>query len=272
VCDLSLFLSLALPSLCLSLIYITTPKLHAEMDTKRKGIGYACLDTLKRLTSKNSVLAVHREKHGLSYERAEKIWTMYLEYMTIKARWMDYRSEMKFSTSPEVDELWHTHLLNTESYHELMELIREINPMVKFIHHSEKNAEDPDDVKEARRKAAAEAYQETFRKECQWFEEEQSATDSDADASDDDGELWDYIFVDILTHTGRKFDVRINVNRTVGFLKRLIQDKEGIPVDQQRLIFRGAQLLDSPALKDYNIQRDCVDPPLIHLVLRLRGC
>jgi len=269
VCDLSLFLSLALPSLCLSLIYITTPKLHAEMDTKRKGIGYACLDTLKRLTSKNSVLAVHREKHGLSYERAEKIWTMYLEYMTIKARWMDYRSEMKFSTSPEVDELWHTHLLNTESYHELMELIREINPMVKFIHHSEKNAEDPDDVKEARRKAAVDAYRETFGKECQWFEEEQSATDSDADTSDDDfGELWDYILVHVKTLTGKTITIRVNRNRTVLFLKRLFQDKEGIPVDQQRLIFAGRQLEDGRTLKDQNIQRDST----LDFVQRLRGC
>jgi len=75
------------------------------------------------------------------------------------------------------------------------------------------------------------------------------------------------MLVKVKTLTGKEIEIDIDPNDKIERIKERVEEKEGIPPPQQRLIFGGKQMADDKSAKDYNIEAGSV----LHLVLALRG-
>jgi ubiquitin len=71
----------------------------------------------------------------------------------------------------------------------------------------------------------------------------------------------------VTTLRGAHIALEVEPTDCISHLKAKIQDKEGVPVREQRLVYGGKQLQDDATLQDYSIQKGST----IHLVLRVVG-
>ncbi|KAB8292494.1 hypothetical protein EYC80_008205 [Monilinia laxa] len=75
------------------------------------------------------------------------------------------------------------------------------------------------------------------------------------------------MLITILTLTGRELELDIETNDKILIVKEKIEEQEGVPPSQQRLIYRGKQMLDEKEVGEYGVEERVT----LHLVLALRG-
>ncbi|SAM04067.1 hypothetical protein [Absidia glauca] len=75
------------------------------------------------------------------------------------------------------------------------------------------------------------------------------------------------MFIKVKTLTGKEIEIDIEPNDTIARIKERVEEKEGIPPPQQRLIYGGKQMADEMTASHYTIEGGSV----LHLVLALRG-
>lgn len=84
----------------------------------------------------------------------------------------------------------------------------------------------------------------------------------------DDLDAVSEVTIFVKTLTNQTITLRVFPNDTIVAVKKQIAATEGIPIDQQRLIFGGLQLDDDKTVRDSGVKKQST----LHLVLRLTGC
>lgn len=189
--------------------------------------------------------------HLRIYDRLYELCAEYYKFLQLLHYHDNNNAKIKLSPSKLIDQLWHTHLLDNENYN----LVCQSICGYVLFHYPENSFKNNQSNYEERREKAIELYKEFFE-------------------VDPPAWIWSIkgkgslIQLFIRTLHGTTLTINIPDNSEILTIKRVIEEKTGLPVCQQRLIFAGQQLSDDHDLNYYRIGRECT----LHLVLALSGC
>ena len=217
------------------------------------------------------------EKTSRDNEQAIEIVEEFKKFLFIKFLDKDYDAT-RYSPSHAIDEIWHLFLLFPKDYFQLCQDVLGLN---RVLDHNPFGASDTD--QNARFENTLTRYEHLFNEaapSAYWDDEHADETSStpssppespenkrarlDESYSSEENSMTIYI----KSLTGKTTALEVDPSHTIAELKQVYFECEGVPPDQQRIIFNGIQLEDSRALSYYFIQPES----RLDLVLKLSGC
>ncbi|KAF8853886.1 ubiquitin-domain-containing protein [Acephala macrosclerotiorum] len=178
--------------------------------------------------------------------------------LVIKAFAVDEKAT-KISPTHLMDELWHAAILDTQLYADLQDALGLV------LHHRPSGASEQESGHREKRLAMMKAI---YRASFSTNPLEYGRAAPQASRPQLAGHLRNPISIFVVSLSGMKISMTVDKQATIDTIKSVYENLEGVPADQQRLIFAGRQLEDEKTLEHYRIGNEAT----VHLVTRLIGC
>lgn len=210
-----------------------------------------CDPTIKKCFKKlyyqfNDIAELHLRIHDRLYE----LCVEYYKFLQLLRLTDNNNAEIKLSPPKIIDQLWHTHLLDNENYNTVCQ---SICGYILF-HYPENSFKNQSDDHNNRYKNTLIAYKTHFGSDiATWIWDNPGSGD---------------IIQLFIKTTASTLTISVPDNSEILTVKKAVEEKSGVPSDQQKLIFAGKQLSNDHDLIYYRIG-SC---STIHLVLQMRGC